>query len=363
MPSESRKPVLLAWLDGLPEVENLYPLLALLNERDRIGLRVLVSRAVMRREPRLEQAFGERGLHPIVAGQYRMKRFTGRDIAAADAAISLSDPARDLSTKHKRSARLFAAGMPSIFLQHGALQAGLNVPLPKTLPGFASRLLLLWNPGGGEDAVLAEAERGRAVTVGFTKAPVFGDRRLSAPVHRWLERHPRRLLVCHSFRWSGGRYDENDVTAFYRMLERFLEMRPDCGVILRPHRGKRRAVHAKLDDRLQKRHANILISNEKSGPLKGNSILDDLALVEAAVTPESTTVLDAIYAGRTAAVWDTECRLFTDLPRIRTLEDLLAFASRPGSSAQACDDIRKAYGTFPENLRRCAEAIENFMLK
>ncbi len=361
MPPLSR-PTLLTWLDGMPEVENLYPLLNLLQKRGNIHVHALISRRVMGREPRLREAFTA-GLKPIPATTWRMKRFTTRDMTRADAVIGLSDPAHDRSAKHKRSTRVLAANLPAIFLQHGALQMGVNVPWPDTPPmDYAAQRLLLWAPAKGEAETLTPETLSRATTTGFTKSPILPPRPITAPLRDWMARHQRRLLICQSFRWSGGRFGADDMRNFYDMLAGFLTDHPDTGVILRPHRGKVRREHAQMDADLERKHSNLIVSREKSGLLKRASILDTLALVDAMVTPESTTVLDAIYAGKPVALTDSAPRLFTDLPRITGAESLSAFAQNPDIASPACTEIRAHYGEVQTNLQTAAKAVEAALL-
>lgn len=356
------KPTLLAWLDGMPEVENLYPLLNLLHARGHIHVTALISRRVMGHEPRLRECFTG-GLKPVPATTWRMKRFTARDMGRATAVIGLSDPAHDRSAKVKRSARVLAANMPSIFLQHGALQMGVNVPWPNTPPmDYAAKRLLLWAPGQGEAATLTGKTLSRAITTGFTKAPILPPRRIAPDLAKWVAAHPRRLLICHSFRWSGDRYGAGDIRNFYDMLEGFLKNHPQTGVILRPHRGKTRREHSDLDTNLVSKHPNLLISREKSGVLKRASILDTLALTDAMITPESTTVLDAIYAEKPVALTDANPRLFTGLPRILDAASLADFAQNPNIAAPACTAIRARYGDVQTNLITAAKAVESAIL-
>lgn len=361
MPPRS-KPTLLAWLDGMPEVENLYPLLDLLHRRKNIHVTALISRRTMGHEPRLREAFTA-GLKPIPATTWRMKRFTNRDMSRADAVIGLSDPAHDRSAKVQRSARLLATNKPAIFLQHGALQMGVNLPWPNTGPmDYAAQRLLLWAPGQGETETLSAQTLSRASTVGFTKFPILPPRHIKPDLAQWVAKHPRRLLICHSFRWGGNRYGSDEIQKFYNMLSGFLATHPNTGIILRPHRGKVRREHAALDTKLETQHPNLIISREKTGPLKRASILDTLALTDAMITPESTTVLDAIYAGKPVALTDASPRLFHKLPRIDSAETLASFARNPAIATPACAEIRARYGEVQTNLTTAAKVVETALL-
>lgn len=359
----AKEPTLLTYINGMPDFESLFPVLARLAGRGRLRLDTVVYSGLLRKEPRVAPAFAAAGIVPRVASKARMKLWFMAEISAADAILTVSDPMMDTPSRRHRSRYIRWTGTPAIFLQHGVYQVGVNATRQKAPMRYYSDPLLFWEDLGENRALFVPETAAHVRNVGFTKRDMLAPRVWDDPaLAGWLARHPRRLLVCQSFKWGRGRYGDDHIAHFYDLMAAFLARNPQTGVIIRSHRGKTRASHAAHDRALSQDHANVVFSQSGAGPLQGTTIHDVIALCDAMVSPVSTTVLDSLYAGKPAAVFAEDAPFFADLPQISDLPSLEAFAARPHAHAAQMDAIRAHYGTLDDNLTRAAQAIEERMI-
>ncbi|TCO71628.1 hypothetical protein [Rhodovulum euryhalinum] len=364
MPSEPNTPVLLAYLNGMPDVESTYPVLARLHARGRVRVRALVYSKVLRKEPRLAEAFAKNGFTPEPASKLRMKFFFQQDIIEADAILTIADASWDTTSRRRRSNFIRSMKKRSYFIQHGAYQLGINGSRPNNIPmEFYSQHLLFWEPIGKNHIGVSDRFSDRVSVVGFTKQNILPPRSWGAEVTDWVARHPRRLLVCQSFRWGNGRYSADHIDHFYALMDAALTRHPDLGIVIRSHRGKVRRNHRAHDRALRARHPNVLFSHYYSGPLAKATIHDALDLCHAMVSPTSTTVLDCVYRGKPAAVFAENLDIFPDLPQIDGIEALEAFLSQIDNPGPEQAALRDRFGAFDDNLDRAAAAIERTLLE
>jgi hypothetical protein len=357
-----KKPQLLAYLNGMPDIESTYPVLARLHARGKIDVRAIVYAKQLRKEPRLLDAFRTYGFTPEKGSKLSMKLLFQRAIRNANAVLSIADPLWDSTTRKQRGTYMRKIGMPSIFLQHGAYQLGVNGPLTEGEMPYYSEKLLFWEPLGDNRALFTADVPDRIDSVGFTKQNILPARIWGPEVEAWKARYPRRLLVCQSFRWGNGRYSKENIQQFYDLIEKTLSRNPDLGIIIRSHRGKTRKNHSHHDGRLAKKYPNILFSKYYSGPLAKTTIHDALNLCHAMVSPTSTTVLDCVYSGKPAAVFDEGLAIFPHLPQIADVDGVEAFLAQIDQAGPEHAELIERFGCFDENLDRAAASIETFLL-
>lgn len=359
----ARKPVLLTYINGMPDFESLYPVLAVLAARGKIDVQTIIYGKLLRKEPRLEAAFRQYGHHPVAASKLRMKFLFGEPMRNADAVLGIADPFWDTTTRKLRSKHVVRVNKPSIFLQHGAYQRGVNARWTAEPMRYYSDLLLFWENLGENRQLFEDATAERVVPVGFTKQHILPQKIFSAELTEWMERFDKRLLVCQSFRWGLGRFNKDHIDHFYDMIDTLLTRHPDLGIIIRSHRGKVRRNHRSHDQKLRKKYANILFSHQYQGAMKGFTIHDALDVVDGMISPVSTTVLDCLYRGKPAAVFAEETPLFSHLPQIASIEDVEAFIATLDRTSDIPDNaILTQFGKLDANLVSAAEAIEHFML-
>lgn len=355
-------PVLLAYLNGMPDVESTYPVLARLHQRGRIAVRAIVYSKLLRKEPRLRTAFQKFGFMPETGSKLSMKLLYQKDIRDADAILTIADPYRDTTTRKQRGAYIRKIGKKSVFLQHGAYQLGVNGTLDGKKMNYYSDKLLFWEPAGINHALFTPGVANRISVVGFTKKNVLTPRDWGPEVQAWKAKYPRRLLICQSFRWGNGRYDSQDISHFYNLIKEITRKNPDLGIIVRSHRGKVRRNHRSYDRDLTAKYDNVLLSQYYSGPLARTTIQDVLGLCHAILSPTSTTVLDSIYAGKPAAVFAERLNIFSELPQIDSVDALQAFLTQIEAPGPEQERIRKRFGDLENNLDRAAAEIESVLL-
>ena len=69
----AKRPQLLAYLNGMPDVESTYPVLERLHKRGKVDVRAIVYSKLLRNETRLPDAFATHGLVPQASSKLRMK--------------------------------------------------------------------------------------------------------------------------------------------------------------------------------------------------------------------------------------------------------------------------------------------------
>lgn len=357
-------PRLLTWLDGLPTIEAVAPLLARIQARGVIEVRIFLPAGKFPSESAVAQELDSLGLTYVAVSRVRSKLLFQKDLSSGQAVLVTEDPALDRSSRRLRSQMVRKSGKPVIFLQHGAFQCGVNAPVQSSAEAplnYHSDLLLLWHCAAPEAAILSTESLRRAQVCGFIKKQFLPSIDLNPALQDWTTRHAHRVLLCQSFRWRGGRYDQKAIDDWYEMLDAFLAQHRDIGVLLRPHRGKAHRRHRSLDAALMARHQNLLVSRDQEGPLRGASIHDCLALCQSVVCPESTVVLDALYMERHVMIWDTQKLIFAELPRVKNINDIAPFARDPATVKLACDTVRARYGEINGNLNCAAHNIESLI--
>ncbi|AGI72499.1 hypothetical protein OA238_c24410 [Octadecabacter arcticus 238] len=355
------RPTLLAYLNGMPDVESTFPVLARLHKRGKVKVQAQVYSKLLRKEPRLARAFHDEGFMPEPMSKWRMKLFYKKDINAADAVLTIADPNWDSTTRKQRGAHIRKTGQQSIFLQHGAYQLGINGSLKGLRMNYYSQKILLWEELGENIKFIEEESAERGQVVGFTKKNTLPRKTWGPEVNDWVARHPKRLLVCQSFRWGMGRYSDNSIAHFYNLMDALLSKHPDVGIVIRSHRGKVRKNHRNHDKILADTHPNVMFSHYYSGPLAKASIHDAIDLCDAMISPTSTTVLDCIYSGKPAAVFAEGLDIFGELQQISDQATIEAFIGSLDKTDPVYQKIRTRFGSLDENLDRAAKAIEDYL--
>jgi hypothetical protein len=345
-------PKISIFLNGMPEFETLFPLARRLAARGVVRPICFSPTSVLRREPRLRTLVSDAGVDITFRPSKLFKWLPGRYVRRADSHLCLVDPFTDTSAHRRRSQAISTLGQPSIFVQHGVLQGGLNLrtqPVPRP---YYSGLVLTY-----EDildpAVLAAEIKPRLQVVGFLKPALFAplSRRNLVPNGR------RTVLFCHSYRWT-GRYQKEDVERFFDLVEGFARRHPEDCVILRSHRGKMRAEYRAQTAAIAEL-PNVIVSNDHAGSLKGLGMTDVLGLCDLCVTSASTAALDALYLGKKVAIYDNDQSVFPHLPNIVDDASLNAFVENP--SLDGITQTRAHYGEIADNIDRACGEIERFL--
>jgi hypothetical protein len=219
---KSKSPHLLAYLNGASERETLLPILARVQERGRVRVSVLMPAGLGRRFYRGVSEVLARGLRPRLCAPGRFYSGTSAQLQSIDAVLVISDPHLDY-TKHKeRSELLQQLAVPTIFVQHGALQLGVNLDDGGGDRDYFSSLLLLWEKGDAEARVLSTASMVRAASIGFPKAIVKRGVPSTVGIKKWARSFHERVLLCWPPDTPYKPRDEKAEVSLLRSLEDLL---------------------------------------------------------------------------------------------------------------------------------------------
>ncbi len=344
-----------AYLNGLPDMEALFPLLEVLHKRGEVQPVLFATTALLRRDSRIRARLQASGIPFSVWPNRILKMASWPFFDRFDLHIGLTDPASDTSGHAARLKRISARGIPHIYVQHGVVQRGLTYVDDQT-PDWASDLVLLFeeaNPGIFADHI------GRTRATGFLRPALFGPAPLSDAGAKAVKSYAKTVLFCHSFRWE-NRFSQEKIEAFYEMVAGFAASSPDQLAVIRAHRGKKRGEVAKIEDELEQAHPNILFSRQYSGAFKGLSMTDMLAISDSLISTPSTALLDGLYMEKPTAVFANDTEEFAALPQIEGLSNLSEFLSNPARFQPKFDTVCQRYGVIEANLRAAADAIETF---
>lgn len=360
MPADVSRPTLGVFANGLAEFESLFPVASALQADGRVRPLFFASRHMRRLEPRLPGLLADAGIQARFAFRPVLKHLFEPFLRPLDAAMVLTDPAIDVSGRARRARAMMDRDLPTVLLQHGVIQEGLNRLAAGVEPRFYSQLVLTFEDVSCAPEPVAGALKDRARTVGFVKRPPLPPAPPTRAFRAWRAGFDRVVLLCHSFRWA-ERYSERQVAQFYQMASDAAAASPGAGFVIRPHRGLPDPAHDAFDAAIEQDRANVVVSRHKNGPMAGCSMHDLLAAADAVVSTASTAILDAAYAGRTVAVYANDSDKFQDLADIRSAADLTAFLAAPEGAIAARDALLRRYGDFEGNLARAVEAVADFM--
>jgi hypothetical protein len=344
-----------------PAFDSCFALLERLHQRGRVAPLILLGPRLRQVEPRAEAAIRRAGVPYRRVSVLGLEVMALRDIARADAVLTHADPLAYGKRSRLRDAAVRRWRKPTVFVQHGMIQAGLHYAGVYEDLRFHSDRMLLWAPLPDPNApFLAETlERKQRIT-GFLKVdrlgPWAGAARLRAAFRPWR----KRLLVCHNFAFEPRLFPVAGQKRMAQALSDFAARRPDVLLVLRGHRGRSHAGNRDFVGWLSDRHANVMVSDRHSGPMRMATVHDVMAEVDGVITHPSTVVLDAVYANCPLGVFDCRDPALAGLPRTETADEIEAFLEMPDARARAAP-VRAAYGALPDTLDRAASEVEAYL--
>ena len=352
---------LLALVDGNSQRETLLPLLGVLCRRGRIEVR-----AVTRVRPRLRsiQAALEirrKGVAPALRIGTIGSKALRRELDAIDAVLVISDPLLDLSKDPERSSVIRELEVPTLFVQHGMVQKGINVPHPFGHAEYHSAKLLLWQLGAQESQIIPPDALQRAVRVGFLKEPRGISGHPPAALRRWAAAHAERLLFCLPPMSEYQSSDEATVARTFQTLEALLEHSPRVGVLVRTHRNQHVPAFEERLRRLAPRFPGLALSAPRPGAA-GLSLETSLDLCSIVLAPPSTMILDAAYRGLAVGLLLDSGGMLPEVPWIDGPDAVTALEGSRQPFLDASSDVRRRYGDLQANLERAAEVVEDELL-
>ena len=365
--SSKRKPKLGIFIFGVPEFETLFHLLKRLNERGELGLKIILPSSLCRIEPRVPQLLNEAQLPYKVLPSKVIKYFYWSCFRGLDAVLGISDPFIDYRRAHKRRNRyLVKLNLPSIYFQHGVVQAGLNrgdtlnwgIQGEKT-DFYSTKAFLMEYPSQSQQQYFTDSALARIEVSGFIKKPCFPPKLLPSSINSQLSKYDVRLLICHSLRSSD--FTKEEIEPFYSMIEKFAIVNPKIGVIVRPHRGKRRKIYEAHDRKLEDKCSNVHFMYHHHGPLKRMSITDALSISDLMISTPSTAIIDAVYMGKPVAVCLNYHAIFEGLPQITDARSIEKFVFDARDNQEGSNQLISRYGVLDENIEQTCLKVEKIV--
>ena len=141
-----KKPVLGAFLNGVPDVENLFPILSDLHTRGDVEVRVFVTSGLWWREPRVREVLKASGVKMLLRHNRLMKMpwYYKRLLHQVDAMLVISDPKTDETAYSKRSSDICALQKPTFWVQHGVAQNKITYSSEGGDVDFSSEIVFFW---------------------------------------------------------------------------------------------------------------------------------------------------------------------------------------------------------------------------
>lgn len=358
-----RQKRLTCFISHAPHFECCFPILARLQARGRIEVDPVINARMRRTDPGIVEAFRQEGLRARFQSRLRIEALSYPDMRRADAVLSYGDPLALRKGIRLRDFYLPASGTPSIFIQHGLIQEGVNLDWHGLGREWYASLILWWDRfDPAVSGFLSEETRARIRTVGFIKKNHLPLRPVPPEIAARLARYRQRLLVATTIPGQAHRFSPENLAQTYAMLGAFARRHPDIVLIIRPHRGKTNDAGRDLDTALDAAHDNVIVMDRYEGPFAYWNMHDSLQLCDGVIAHASSAVLDAIYANLPMAMLHNDRATFDPLPDITDLETLEAFSAGLNTIDVFHNPVRALFGELDANLDHAASLIEDFML-
>jgi hypothetical protein len=304
---------ILVLIDLVQDLDVLWPVLEGLRSRPDVTLRLVVSRWLGSRSPRISQRLRAAGLafHAVARSSLlngRAPALEGVDIVLT-ASESTAGPHRWC---HSLVVRAKAAGIDCFTLQHGL--DNLEVLARRGDAGFASDVMFCWPPESEWPAGLNQSVRDRLVPSGRPAPPPPEPARFDVGVFENL--HAKT-------------YSEEDRQAVLARLTGLALARPALRLYVRSHPA------GGWFDRAAERFAGLPNVTFVSSAAARREVETGRAAPAAAlrvITTPSTIALDAAQAGRTVALALDGGPLYRPLPVLDNLADWIEFADGPAGA-------------------------------
>lgn len=359
--NSSNRPTLGVFIFGVPEFETFFHILNRLNERRALDLKIYLTSGVCRIEPRVLQLMKQAHLRFHKLPNKVLKHLYWSHFHGIDAVLTLDDPRRDVRAAHRRrNNHIIQLEIPTIFLQHGVIQDEINASFPDDpIDFYSSALFLMEYPPENLHRHFTATALDRVKVSGFVKKRCFEPNPLSHDIARQLDKYDLRLLICHSLRST--LHASEQIPPFYSMVEKFSDAHSNIGVIVRPHRGKRRREYEAYHRKLVNKYENVHFMYHHHGSLKRMSITDAIHICDAVISTPSTVLLDAIYMGTPTAVCLNIYPMFSELPQITDAASIKKFLDNAHHDRAGTENLITRFGDCDENIDRTCCEVEKIV--
>lgn len=362
-----KKLTLGVFLFGVPEFETLFHLLKRLQERGELELNITLPSSLCRIEPRVPELLNKAQIPYRVLYSKVIKYFYWGCFREMNAVLGIADPFMDSNPTHRRRDRyLVKSNIPSIFIQHGVIQLDLNCGersswnIPRKQTEFYSKAVFLMEyPIPTQQNFFTDSALSRIEVSGFIKKTCFPPKSPPASIASQLSKYDARLLICHALR--SGYFTNEEIERFYSMIEEFAIGNPQIGIIIRPHRGKRRKLYEAHDRELSRKCNNVHFMYHHHGPLKRMSITDAVSITDMMISTPSTAILDAVYLAKPVAVCLNFHPVFEGIFQITDAASIDKFVANAKYGLEGSNKLIARYGDIDENIEQTCLRIEQIV--
>ncbi|HEX8234182.1 MAG TPA: hypothetical protein VF559_12660 [Caulobacteraceae bacterium] len=321
-------PTVAVFMDLVQDLDLALPVIDELLARPDARLRLIVSRWLEERSPRVGAELDARGIAPELVGRGEVVRGSAPHLDGVDALLTVvetSDPAH--ARAHALFARARKRGIPTFSLQHGVENVGITFTGPAGEAEILSDAVFAWFPRERTPAWTPAAVRPRLVHVGRPR-----QRAKTNDVKAVFSEFDQVAAVFENLHWD--RYDETFRRRFLEDCVEFAQAFPRTAVLLKPHHaGMWSARNRKAFPQWS---ANLVLADPSDPfwePFTAPSLVEAADLV---ITTPSTVALDAALAAKPVAVaaYGMPLPAYEPLPMLQSAENWIAFA-REGRSPDA----------------------------
>lgn len=357
------KKIVTCFIAHAPHFECCMPILMTLHERGRVQVDPVLNAKLVRTDPGIAKVLTSTGIPHRFVSRARIEIFPWFDLRRCDLLLSYGDALALPKPGRPRDWMVARSDKPSVFVQHGLIQEGINMGYAKLGHEWHSRLMLWWDSlDPAKTPFLTPEVQARVRTVGFIKKNFMGLRPVPPAMAAMLARYRQRLLVATTIPGQSHRFSRENLDQTYAMLGDFAQAHPDLLLIIRPHRGKQNSLGQELDDQLAAAHDNIVVMDRYKGDFSYWTIHDSLQICDAVITHASSATLDALYADKPLAMLHNDWPSFEGLANITDLAGMIAFSEGLATVDVLHNPVRRRFGELDANLHKAASLIEELLL-
>ena len=356
-----RKRTIGAFITGNSEFETFHGILDQLNQRGILDIRIFAYWHFLRHQPHCKEFFQNAGLQVNIWPKRIYKLFPKPWFNNFDALLVILDPNGATAKSPRWYQYVRTINFPTIYIQHGVLQRGVNNPDNPLNPPleFNSKLIFFFEELTDNRSMFSDDALTSIHRSGFIKKPhVTPEASKYAGI---LAKFQKKILFAHPFR-TKDLYSSVEISNYFRMVKAFAMEHSETAIIIRPHRGRPKKWHAKFDTQLKQVCPNVFFANQRSGLLKGAMMDDLLAVTDVLVSAPSTAILDALYMNIPVAVTMNDSDYFKPLPEVNDFSSLHQYFSNPNAYQNSYDEFRRRFGNLDDNIEKTCEKIESYVL-
>ena len=346
-----------------PHLECCLPILDRVAARGHVGVDLVLNRRMLTTDPEISSVLENSAINTIVRSRSYIELFSYCSLRRADAVLSYGDPIALNNRFRLKDRYLLASKTPSIFVQHGLIQEGVNLDSDWVGTKWYADLILWWSEQTQTPpAFINDAIKTKAKVVGFIKKNLMPPCDFPTEFLKSIEKFEKRILVCTSIPRRNKRFTEDRLTQLYRMLDDYCRRHPEHLILLRPHRARKASMGGDAVKVLSDTHENLMVMDRHSGPFAYSTMHHSLQLSDAVVAHASSAVLDALYTDQPTAVLQNDWEGLDGLPNIVDLVGLDEFIAASDDFDIKHNHVRTRFGEIETNLDRAAKQIETYML-